>query len=375
MLSVIEKASVSVIFVTPYLDLWNHLQTKIDKTLARGVDVKFVIRTDTAAKNRKAVDWLINRKVKVYEIDWLHAKIYLNEKTVLISSMNITRSSTSNARDFVMIVRNEVDEDKIRTYVLELIRTAKPLPIENKTPTRPPIQKPINYTKKRIVENEVDKDAVKKMENVNADFFKEWREKYQWPINLNREDSEKKIIRLEQLIKENVFKTGSRTPKEVFIEVIDWKTAGKRGTVERFEKNDNGKVEKSIEEVLSLLETNPDDVSRGIRHLSELKGVAIAVASTFLRFLDPTNHRYGIIDTNVARLLNDARITQFKLRMEDDYIIKTGGNFEEYNKYHSWLQKKANELQTSTYTDIDGNKQVFTPVDVEMALFTYKISK
>ena len=60
------------------------------------------------------MDWLINRKVKIYTIDWLHAKIYLNEHTVLISSMNILKSSISNSLDFIMIVRNAADEDKAR---------------------------------------------------------------------------------------------------------------------------------------------------------------------------------------------------------------------------------------------------------------------
>lgn len=53
MLLIIKKAREYVIFVTPYLDLWEHLTDKIEKTLAKGVDVYFVIRTEEVSKKKK----------------------------------------------------------------------------------------------------------------------------------------------------------------------------------------------------------------------------------------------------------------------------------------------------------------------------------
>ena len=96
------------------------------------------------------------------------------------------------------------------------------------------------------------------------------------------------------------------------------------------------------------------------------------MASAFLRFIDPYEHKYGIIDKNVARFLNDQGITYFILRSNDDYIIYTSKNIEEYQNYNNWLRSKVAELNLATYEDIYGNEREFKPVDVEMAIFAYK---
>jgi len=102
-------------------------------------------------------------------------------------------------------------------------------------------------------------------------------------------------------------------------------------------------------------------------------------ASTFLRFLDPLEHKYGIIDKNVASFLNSERITEFSLR-EDVWIMKypEGArriNIKQYQVYHDWLQRKTKEVETATYKDIYGVQRPFAPVDIEIALFAYTTQK
>jgi len=125
-LSMIQNATKHVTFVTPYLSLWGHLETAIDKAISRGVGISFIIRPGEK-QSTEDQEWLFGHKVKLYELPNLHAKIYINESTVLISSMNITEHSTTNSLEFAMIVRSENDATRIRNYVSDLMRRAEPI--------------------------------------------------------------------------------------------------------------------------------------------------------------------------------------------------------------------------------------------------------
>ena len=120
----IRSATESIIFVTPYVELWVHLTDEMRDAVARKVDVTFLIREGETLHRPEDVEWLQANKVKVYLVPNLHAKIYLNEKRVLVSSMNITRTSTIDSKDFAMIVKNEDDAKMFREYVKRLIGKA-----------------------------------------------------------------------------------------------------------------------------------------------------------------------------------------------------------------------------------------------------------
>jgi phosphatidylserine/phosphatidylglycerophosphate/cardiolipin synthase-like enzyme len=96
--------------------LWGHLQTAIDEAIGRGVAIRFVVRAGEKTQVGQ-LKWLREHRIKVDLVERLHAKIYLNEKTVLVSSMNITETSTTNSRDFAMIVESEAAARKLRNYV------------------------------------------------------------------------------------------------------------------------------------------------------------------------------------------------------------------------------------------------------------------
>jgi len=122
-LQIVRSASQLVTFVTPYVRLWTHLQNAMDEAINRGVVISFVARAGEWNQNQfEALDWLREHGVNVYEVAHLHAKIYLNETTVLVSSMNITDTSTTNSLEFAMIVQREDDAKKLRDYVVHLTR-------------------------------------------------------------------------------------------------------------------------------------------------------------------------------------------------------------------------------------------------------------
>ncbi len=118
-LRVVRNASQLVTFVTPYVRLWGHLQSAMDEAIDRGVAIWFVVRAGERNQSEE-LEWLREHGAKVYEVPHLHAKIYLNEKTVMVSSMNITEKSTTNSHDFAVMVRDEDDAKKLRDYVARL---------------------------------------------------------------------------------------------------------------------------------------------------------------------------------------------------------------------------------------------------------------
>src|SRR5205809_4900886 len=125
---VIESATESVTLVTPYLRLWEHLKTGVEDAINRRVGVSFIVREDEKFQPED-LEWLHQHHVRVIKVPNLHAKIYLNETTVLLlSSMNITRTSTMDSRDFAMIVKSEDDAKMFRQYVSRLVEKFGPTP-------------------------------------------------------------------------------------------------------------------------------------------------------------------------------------------------------------------------------------------------------
>ena len=210
------------------------------------------------------------------------------------------------------------------------------------------------------------------MVEISGEFLKTWREKYHWPFHKSRRFSEERISELEELVRMNLLHKGSMTVKDVFAEIVEWKTGGRFRAIDYFRANDEEEVKKIADEVLELLREEPKRVAEPMKQLTTLDGVKIAVASAFLRFMDPAEHKYGIIDKNVARFLNDQGITYFILRSKDDYISYASKNIQEYQNFSNWLMTKTVELGSTTYKDIYGDEGEFRPVDVEMAIFAYK---
>jgi len=133
-LQIVRDASQLVTFVTPCVRLWGHLQSAMDEAMNRGVAMTFVVRAGER-NNSDDLEWLREHGVKVCEVAHLHAKVYLNEKVVLVSSMNITEKSTTNSLEFAMIVRSEDDAKKFRDYAARLTRK-----LNAPRPARPPRQ-------------------------------------------------------------------------------------------------------------------------------------------------------------------------------------------------------------------------------------------
>ena len=78
-LAIIRNAKKEVLLVSPYLSFWQHLRDEIELAVNRGVDVSVLTRED-ADNNEAALDWLYDIVSHGGLLEYLHAKIYVNEK-------------------------------------------------------------------------------------------------------------------------------------------------------------------------------------------------------------------------------------------------------------------------------------------------------
>ena len=126
-LAILNDATSYAVFVTPYIKLWGHAKNAIELATKKGVDVVFLVRGDDEVVHSPDVRWLRNHNVDVRFIDRLHAKIYLNETTTVVTSMNLHESSSKNSLEIGTDVVDADAAQDIREYVdSTLMKLAQP---------------------------------------------------------------------------------------------------------------------------------------------------------------------------------------------------------------------------------------------------------
>lgn len=116
-LTIFKEAKKYAIIVTPYLDLWGHAFEAVALAVNKGVDVTFIVRSDPNVIESESVARLIGNKVKVLAAPSLHTKIYLNENSVVVSSMNLLKSSAQNSLEIALVIQDQEAKQRIRAYV------------------------------------------------------------------------------------------------------------------------------------------------------------------------------------------------------------------------------------------------------------------
>ena len=134
-LDILRDAEKRVTLVSPYNEFWTRLEKQIDAIVRNGVRVDVIYR---AGKRNDAIEWLetLGPRVKVHAVENLHAKIYLNESSVLITSMNLLESSRNNSMEIGISINDEHAQDEVRKYVETLLQIAQRADEGEKTPAR-----------------------------------------------------------------------------------------------------------------------------------------------------------------------------------------------------------------------------------------------
>ena len=132
-LNILRNAKKHVILVSPYNKFWMHIKNAIRSAVGSGVRVDFIFRSD---QRNEDIDWLEREGVKVHAVENLHAKIYLNESSVLVTSMNLLESSSKNSMEICISVNDEQAKDEVRKYVETLLQNAQTAVEGEKTAVR-----------------------------------------------------------------------------------------------------------------------------------------------------------------------------------------------------------------------------------------------
>lgn len=112
----IDQAQEQIIIVSPYINLWGHLVKKLEKSQA---DVLFIARKNQDGKLEDLKVKMNELRFKLAVVENLHAKIYLNEKRCIISSMNLYDYSTANSREIALLIDDQNVLSEINKYIDE----------------------------------------------------------------------------------------------------------------------------------------------------------------------------------------------------------------------------------------------------------------
>ena len=114
LLKIIGDARQRLTLVSPFNKHWGHLRRAIASAEQRGVDVTVYYRADEANPMAE------HPSITAVPVRMLHAKIYANETTALISSMNLVETSALYSRDVGILVTDPALRRQIDGFVRSL---------------------------------------------------------------------------------------------------------------------------------------------------------------------------------------------------------------------------------------------------------------
>ena len=127
---VINTSTRQLVLVSPYIQLefskskkWTEFNKAIEKAIDRSVSITFITRERDAHNykdNMKLLKPYRDLGCDVYCIDNLHAKIYYCETMSIISSMNLTLSSTIKNYEIATVIHGGTEMRTIKDYIDEM---------------------------------------------------------------------------------------------------------------------------------------------------------------------------------------------------------------------------------------------------------------
>lgn len=129
-LNLIESAKQVLVLVSPYFDPWDRLLQEIRRaTLRPGLKVVLLLRGgDDRAKQEEKARELASLGVQVSYLSRLHAKVYLNERQALVTSMNLLKSSALDSWELALrldAVQDAAAFHQVVKATSELLQRAK----------------------------------------------------------------------------------------------------------------------------------------------------------------------------------------------------------------------------------------------------------
>jgi len=116
-LNLINEAEKYIVLVSPYVNFnnWDRIKVDVLNAIKRGVRIEFYARLDN--ENFKSWEQIEQLGLKPKLIKNLHAKLYFNEKSGIVTSMNLLTSSNLNAIEFGSIYHTEEELSELKSFV------------------------------------------------------------------------------------------------------------------------------------------------------------------------------------------------------------------------------------------------------------------
>lgn len=114
-MTLIESAKEKVVIVSPYnkINSWTKLTNRIKEAKKKGVEFEWYIRKNIDGNYKEVAEL----GIVPIEIENLHCKIYLNEKSAIVTSMNLHSYSDTNSIDIGYCTTNENEYLEIVDFV------------------------------------------------------------------------------------------------------------------------------------------------------------------------------------------------------------------------------------------------------------------
>lgn len=119
-MTLIEEADQKVVIITPYFKVknWYKMLNSLNSLTARKIDVEIYVRENEV----ESINEVRSIGFEPITIPNLHAKLYLNEKMGIVSSMNILLSSDTNSLDIAVKTETEKEYEALWDYYLRYIK-------------------------------------------------------------------------------------------------------------------------------------------------------------------------------------------------------------------------------------------------------------
>lgn len=115
-MTLIEESDEFVVLVSPYVKIskWYKLVKKLETLKSRQIPLQFIIRDDRG--NANSFSELKDLGINYKAIPDLHAKLYINEKYAIVSSMNLLLSYEINSLELAYKTETKEEYDELKEF-------------------------------------------------------------------------------------------------------------------------------------------------------------------------------------------------------------------------------------------------------------------
>jgi len=125
---IIENANSELTIITPFIDLGPRMKGSFNIARDKGVRIKLITRwkTKLAAKDEKELAFFTELGAEIMFVERLHSKLFLNENSGVLSSMNMLDGSAHHSQEIGIFTNDTVLVTSFKAYAERLERSAMP---------------------------------------------------------------------------------------------------------------------------------------------------------------------------------------------------------------------------------------------------------